>query len=303
MTDFSSAPECSFFIYNNQSSPVKRYLKVSTESQTGGGYNQTGTPNFFTWTQNRDDDAAIFVIRKKNSPPHNNEFALFTNGKMVNGVAQWGDDHTNPDWVNPPTRNLARIWAGVGLLVEPDHQIAAGNNTLNQAIVDDQGGQADDNTNHKINGDLTTQVILNTDLPPGDPAGGAYDWFAELVPPSPPLLANIPNIPEDFKTHRRINGGKLKKHQKMGRNAVFSSSRARARAKQNRVTTSGSQAWGTTRSPATSRTGFAFGGKRLGPILRGGSFSAGPAVIRKMVTQKFSSSDRLQHKKNIEFSK
>ena len=102
------------------------------------------------------------------------------------------------------------------------------------------------------------------------------------------------NIPEDFKR---------KKHQKMGRNAVFSSSRALARVKQNRVTTSGSQAWGTTQSPATSRTGFAFGGKRLGPILRGGSFSAGPAVIRKMVTQKFSSSDRLQHKKNIEFSK
>ena len=112
------------------------------------------------------------------------------------------------------------------------------------------------------------------------------------------------HVPEDFKTYSRANGIVApKKYQKMGRNAVFSSSRALARVKQNRVTTSGSQAWGTTQSPATSRTGFAFGGKRLGPILRGGSFPAGPAVIRKMVTQKLSSSDRLQHKKNIEFSK
>ena len=102
------------------------------------------------------------------------------------------------------------------------------------------------------------------------------------------------HIPEDFKR---------KKYQKMGRNAVFSSSRAVKRQYQKRVTTAGSSAWGTRFAPPSGLVGTGFGGKRLKPIVRGGNFRAGLVVVRSTLLEKYSGDDYVNYKKNTEFSK
>lgn len=106
------------------------------------------------------------------------------------------------------------------------------------------------------------------------------------------------NIPEDFKG---------KKYQKMGRNAVFSSSRSLTRTKLRRLATGGHEAWGTKNAPPDSIPagfGWSYGGSRLNPIVRGSSFSPSIAVIRwPDYMHKYGGSDYTMFKRLTELSR
>jgi hypothetical protein len=106
------------------------------------------------------------------------------------------------------------------------------------------------------------------------------------------------NIPEDFKG---------KKYQKMGRNAVFSSSRSLIRTKLRRVGTAGAENWGTEYAPPDSIPmgfGWAHGGSRLNPIIRGKFFGKGIAVNRKpLYINKYGGNDYTMFKRLTELSR
>ena len=106
------------------------------------------------------------------------------------------------------------------------------------------------------------------------------------------------NIPEDFK---------VKKYQKMGRNAVFSSSRSLNRTKIRRAATGGWRAWGTKYAPPDSIPkgfGWGYGGSRLNPIVRGAPMSQSIAVIRPpRYIHKFGGSDYTMFKGLAELTK